>query len=328
MRYGYLSGARSRAVAEWDTAYINALPDSAFACIDGGGTKEDGKTVPRSLRHYPHHNASGALDLPHLRNALSRVAQEATTSCGVAHLRSHARGEGVGEEKSATPAPREGYRALFPALEVRDAAGEAPRLVGHFAVFNEWTRIESDFEGTFMERIVPGAFKKTFDEGRARMKVLFNHGKDPTLGNQILGQIEQLREDEKGAYYEVALHEGIPPLLMSGLRGGQYGSSFRFKVMREDFLARPKASAYNPDALPERSLLEAYVPEFGPVTYPAYVGATAGIRSITDELMAAPSTPGAAVKAITPHPGQERRVQVAVPRFRNREEYLAWIRKI
>jgi HK97 family phage prohead protease len=223
---------------------------------------------------------------------------------------------------------REGIRALFPALEVREAEGQAPRLVGHFAVFNEWTRIDSDFEGTFMERIAPGAFAKTFKESASRMKVLFNHGKDPTLGNQILGQIETLREDDKGAYYSVALHEGVPPLLLSGLRSGQYGSSFRFKVMREDFIDHPKASAYNPDALPERTLLEAYVPEFGPVTFPAYEGATAGIRSITDVFMAAPSTPSAAVKAMTPHSGQERRVQeAATPQFRNREEFLAWIRK-
>jgi phage head maturation protease len=84
-------------LAEWDAAYINDLPDSAFACIDPGGDKDDeGKTVPRSLRHYPHHNAAGDVDMPHLRNAMSRVAQQATTSCGNDHLESHAGREGVG----------------------------------------------------------------------------------------------------------------------------------------------------------------------------------------------------------------------------------------
>lgn len=85
-------------MAEWDTEYVNSLPDSAFACIDAGGDKdEDGKTVPRSKRHYPHHSSSGAVDLPHLRNALSRVAQEDTTSCGVSHLRAHASAEDIGK---------------------------------------------------------------------------------------------------------------------------------------------------------------------------------------------------------------------------------------
>jgi phage head maturation protease len=84
-------------MAEWDSAYINNLPDSAFAYIESGGEKdEEGKTVPRSLRHYPHHDSSGAVDLPHLRNALSRVAQEATTSQGRGHLEAHAKNEGVG----------------------------------------------------------------------------------------------------------------------------------------------------------------------------------------------------------------------------------------
>ena len=75
-------------MAEWSSSYITDLPDSAFACIDDAG------------RHYPHHGADGEVDLPHLRNALSRVAQEDTTSCGVAHLRSHASAEDVGEAKS------------------------------------------------------------------------------------------------------------------------------------------------------------------------------------------------------------------------------------
>lgn len=79
--------------AEWSTAYVNDLPDSSFACVDGAG------------RHYPHHNADGNLDLPHLRNALSRVAQDDTTSCGVAHLRAHARAEGIGETRSEDDAP-------------------------------------------------------------------------------------------------------------------------------------------------------------------------------------------------------------------------------
>jgi hypothetical protein len=62
--------------AEWDTEYINGLPDSAFAVIGEGGQKDDqGKTVPRTLRHLPHHKADGSLDLPHLRNALARMNQ-------------------------------------------------------------------------------------------------------------------------------------------------------------------------------------------------------------------------------------------------------------
>lgn len=63
-------------MAVWTTAYINDLPDSAFLYIEPGGTKDsEGKTVPRSLRHFPVRDANGRLDLPHLRNALSRIPQ-------------------------------------------------------------------------------------------------------------------------------------------------------------------------------------------------------------------------------------------------------------
>lgn len=62
--------------AVWTTAYINDLPDSAFLYVEPGGSKDSGgKTVPRSNRHFPYRDTNGAVDLPHLRNALSRIPQ-------------------------------------------------------------------------------------------------------------------------------------------------------------------------------------------------------------------------------------------------------------
>jgi len=62
--------------AVWTTKYINDLPDSAFLYIESGGKKdEEGKTVPRNLRHFPYKNVSGKIDLPHLRNAIARIPQ-------------------------------------------------------------------------------------------------------------------------------------------------------------------------------------------------------------------------------------------------------------
>lgn len=63
-------------LAEWDAQYVNDLPDASFAYVAPGGEKdESGRTVPRSLRHLPFRNADGAVDLPHLRNALARLGQ-------------------------------------------------------------------------------------------------------------------------------------------------------------------------------------------------------------------------------------------------------------
>jgi hypothetical protein len=68
--------AEGLAEAEWDTAYVNDLPDSCSAVILSGGEKDaDGKTTPRSLRKLPYRKSTGAIDLPHLRNALSRLPQ-------------------------------------------------------------------------------------------------------------------------------------------------------------------------------------------------------------------------------------------------------------
>jgi hypothetical protein len=64
------------AKAVWSAAYINTLPDSSFLHIESGGKKdEDGKTVPRSLRHFPYKDDKGKIDLPHLRNAVARIPQ-------------------------------------------------------------------------------------------------------------------------------------------------------------------------------------------------------------------------------------------------------------
>ncbi len=61
-------------LAEWTTAFINTLPDSAFLYIAPGGEKDDDdKTQPRSLRYFPYRDADGNVDLPHLRNAIAQA---------------------------------------------------------------------------------------------------------------------------------------------------------------------------------------------------------------------------------------------------------------
>lgn len=103
---GLVGGIKSlltRAKAVWTGAYINNLPDSAFAFIESGGKKDDdSKTTPRNLRHFPHHNAKGEVDLPHLRNAMSRMMQSPHGDDAKPHLDAHAKKMGVGmmgEEK-------------------------------------------------------------------------------------------------------------------------------------------------------------------------------------------------------------------------------------
>jgi rubrerythrin len=67
--------------AVWSNAHMNDLPDSAFLYIESGGKKdESGKTVPRSLRHFPYRGMDGKIDLAHVRNAIARIPQ---SKCGL-----------------------------------------------------------------------------------------------------------------------------------------------------------------------------------------------------------------------------------------------------
>jgi len=164
------------------------------------------------------------------------------------------------------------------------ADGDGQRVLhGHFSAFNRWYEIDS-WEGRFLERIAPGAFKKTMAENRSKMRVLFDHGMDPQLGNKPLGPIRELREDDIGAYYEVPLIDTDynRNFVIPALEAGLLGASFRFRTIRDEWNDQPGRSDHNPKGIPERTVTEAAVPEFGPVTFPASQAATAGVRSRSD----------------------------------------------
>jgi hypothetical protein len=64
------TGEHEETRAPMSSADQNDLPDSAFAYIEPGGKKDsEGKTTPRSLRHFPINDAA------HVRNALARASQ-------------------------------------------------------------------------------------------------------------------------------------------------------------------------------------------------------------------------------------------------------------
>lgn len=159
-----------------------------------------------------------------------------------------------------------------------------------FSPFNTWYRIDSWWEGSFMERTVPGAFKRTFTAHRQaknvdahNIKTMFNHGQDLTIGQKLLGDIDEIAEDADTARSSVWLWDtSYNRDLLPGLRSGAYGSSFMFQVIREEWNEEPEKSDDNPDGIPERTIREARVFEAGPVTWPASPTATAGMRCWSD----------------------------------------------
>jgi hypothetical protein len=78
----------------WSARRIARLPDTAFAAVEAA---PDG----RLLRHLPHHDGTGAVDLAHLRAAISRLGavhwQDAASAPRArCHLERHAREAGLG----------------------------------------------------------------------------------------------------------------------------------------------------------------------------------------------------------------------------------------
>jgi len=108
---------------EWNIAYINDLPDSAFALVVKG-EKQEGKTVPRTNRNLPHHDSSGKVDLPHLRNAMARVTHtnlsKAQQKEAHDHLLRHYRELGMEHPKCSVPGCQ-GYAPKKSMLEDTEA---------------------------------------------------------------------------------------------------------------------------------------------------------------------------------------------------------------
>lgn len=175
--------------------------------------------------------------------------------------------------------------ALFRADEQTDGLG---RLVVRFSPFDTWYEINSFWEGRFLERTVPGAFKKTAREakrsdGLFSTKVLFNHGTDLHIGDKVLSVPDRFEEAQEDGYHGPILEGDLLDTsynrdLLPGLKRDAYGSSFMFNVIREDWNNEPDASDHNPEALPERTIQEVRTFEAGPVTWPASPTATAGMR--------------------------------------------------
>lgn len=163
--------------------------------------------------------------------------------------------------------------------------GDGHILEGRMMPYDEWTEVRSSIEGHFLERFTPGALAKTMAERANRIRVMFEHGLD-FLGRQSIAAGIAFEDRADGAYYDASLFRSVPDLILEGLRHGVYGSSIRFRPVKWDRVRSPKPSEHNPDGIPEHTIREAYVQEFSVVSFPQYEGATAAVRSLTDEIAA------------------------------------------
>ena len=187
-------------------------------------------------------------------------------------------------ENAAHPVPDLDVVRSGGGMELRSVDGSLGTLTGRFSEFGRWYKVSSMWEGDFMERVAAGATADTIASNRDAMRVLFDHGMDSQIGNKVLGPIDVLEEKSDGPHYEVPLFDtSYNRDLLPGLKAGVYGASMRMRVTADEWDDEPPKSKMNPDGIPERTITRMRVLEFGPVTFPANPGASAGIRSGTDD---------------------------------------------
>jgi HK97 family phage prohead protease len=267
--------------ATWDAAYINDLPDSAFLYVEPGGEKdESGKTVPRSLRHFPVKDASGAIDLPHLRNALARIPQSNLSQAIKDRLTAKAQAMLANVNRSAEDGDYEVRGTdLWPEedMELR-AVGDGLTFEGYAAVFDKPSiPIPGGPRGPFIETIRQGAFSRTLARNPDIVLSYQHNLMTLPLGRTRSGTLS-LAEDSHGLLAKGTLpdNEVGRPVRDAIRRGDVSGMSIRFRVPSK---AGEKWSAdYS-----SRELLEvALGPELSIVNFPAYPDTTAAVRHLAE----------------------------------------------
>jgi len=260
-------------MAEMTAAAINDLPDSAFAYIEPGGEKDDqGKTVPRSKRHFPIHDAA------HVRNALARAPQSPFGDKAMSKIRAAAKKFGIGMGDDDADRSRPTFNRLW-ALEecVIRSGGDGRTVEAYAAVFERPTEI-SDVHGHYQEVIDRTAFNRTLSHGIDRVGVYYHHGMTlhgtpSDLGSVPIGRALEVRPDRRGLLTVTRYNKSdLADAVLESIRNGDIrGYSFRGPIIRSNPRRPPRVRAGAP--LPLWRHMELGLGEFGPTPSPAYVEA-------------------------------------------------------
>lgn len=180
-----------------------------------------------------------------------------------------------------------------------DDGTEVQHIVGHAAVFDEWTTLYEGRYWTWREIVRPGAFVRAIRE-RQDVRSLFNHDPSYLLGRTTAGTLD-LAEDPAGL-----LSDTTPPdtptvrdLVLTPIgRGDLSGMSFAFSVPRggDRVVTEKDDGSYVVETphervtvryegerlIEEREILDVDLFDVSPVTYPAYEGTDVALRSRPD----------------------------------------------
>lgn len=152
-------------------------------------------------------------------------------------------------------------------IETRDGKSI---LTGYAAVFYRAGDAGTEFRlfPDLAERVMPGAFDRAVREDDVR--ALFNHDANQVLGRKAAGTL-RLSIDQRGLKYEIDPPESASHVVQAIQRGDVTGSSFAFRPERVAWVESDKMTV--------RELHDVRLFDVGPVVFPAYAGATAGVRS-------------------------------------------------
>ncbi len=145
-------------------------------------------------------------------------------------------------------------------------------MVRLLLVADTWATV-ADTGGRFQERILERAFAGALKRN-PRPKILFGHGHSPLFSDLPLAPASVAFADPRGLIVAGRLYDtGYNRDLVAPLAAGEFGASFRFRVVDEQW-ERAGSAHGNPERLPRRTVTDMEVFEVSVVTFPAYAAST------------------------------------------------------
>jgi HK97 family phage prohead protease len=174
-----------------------------------------------------------------------------------------------------TPIAR--FRSMVPAaiqpISIVRSEGKPTVVRGYGAVFHRADNPGTEYwlYNDLVERVGRGAFDRALSE-KDDVRALFNHDVNQIMGRSSAGTL-RLSVDDVGLRYEFDLPSSPngENLAQALERKDVTGSSFSFDLLRVEY--REESDFF------VREMLDVRLFDVGPVTFPAYTAATAGLRS-------------------------------------------------
>lgn len=195
-------------------------------------------------------------------------------------------------ERSGTPATERAFVSLWQKggseITVRSANGKPSRVIGGYAsVFEK----RSQVLGSFVEIVERTFFNKSRADSWPGVICRFNHKDDFLLGTTASGTL-RLSVDNVGLDYSVDLPDCRSDVYEYVQRGDIRNSSFAFQVYDDEW-------SHDGDGYPVRHLTSGRLVDVSPVTIPAYLDATVGLRDATIALRSLSAFVGAPMEDVT-----------------------------